>query len=250
MVGVGLSQTLPLRILLVRTSKPDDGVVHLTDLTTAGHGNAYSLDIDSAWSGMTPVSGNGVQLNGITFSNWKGTEANGAQRGPIKVLCANGAPCTGVTIENFAMWTETGSSQTYTCQSAYGSGSCLHSGTGGSYSAVTTTVTSAPSGYQAATMPDDLQSSFGTTQYIPIPAIPASFYPGTSPLKPLAGSGGGSSSSSTTTTSRTSTTTSTSPSGCTAAHYDQCGGIGWTGCTKCASPYTCQVSNSYYSQCL
>ncbi|KAA1478682.1 glycoside hydrolase family 61 protein D [Dentipellis sp. KUC8613] len=42
---------------------------------------------------------------------------------------------------------------------------------------------------------------------------------------------------------------SSSPGG-TAAHYAQCGGQGWTGPTVCASPYTCTVSNEYYSQCL
>lgn len=35
-----------------------------------------------------------------------------------------------------------------------------------------------------------------------------------------------------------------------AAHYAQCGGVGWTGATTCASGYTCKVSNPYYSQCL
>ncbi|UKZ94615.1 uncharacterized protein TrAFT101_009475 [Trichoderma asperellum] len=60
----------------------------------------------------------------------------------------------------------------------------------------------------------------------------------------------------------TSTGTSTQPSGpastsgasggpsCTAAHWVQCGGIGYSGCTVCASPYSCQVLNNYYSQCL
>lgn len=55
------------------------------------------------------------------------------------------------------------------------------------------------------------------------------------------------------TTSPTTSTTSSTPSstgGCTAAHWAQCGGIGYTGCTACASPYTCQKSNDYYSQCL
>ncbi|KAJ6450112.1 putative acetyl xylan esterase [Mycena sanguinolenta] len=36
----------------------------------------------------------------------------------------------------------------------------------------------------------------------------------------------------------------------TVAEYGQCGGIGWTGGTVCVLPYTCQVLNSYYSQCL
>jgi cellulose 1,4-beta-cellobiosidase len=34
------------------------------------------------------------------------------------------------------------------------------------------------------------------------------------------------------------------------AAYGQCGGIGYSGSTTCASGYTCTVSNSYYSQCL
>ncbi|KAG8878211.1 hypothetical protein FRB98_006312 [Tulasnella sp. 332] len=50
------------------------------------------------------------------------------------------------------------------------------------------------------------------------------------------------------------TTTTTPPSGGggggTAAHWAQCGGIGFTGPTVCASPYTCQAANAYYSQCL
>ena len=37
--------------------------------------------------------------------------------------------------------------------------------------------------------------------------------------------------------------------GCTAAQWAQCGGIGYSGCKACASPYTCKVVNDYYSQC-
>ncbi|EPS43068.1 hypothetical protein H072_2953 [Dactylellina haptotyla CBS 200.50] len=64
-------------------------------------------------------------------------------------------------------------------------------------------------------------------------------------------SGGG---TGTTATSKTTTTTSktTTPGGNTgscAAIWGQCGGIGWTGPTCCASS-TCTYSNPYYSQCL
>jgi rhamnogalacturonan hydrolase len=156
-------------------------------LTSPGHGNAYSLDIDQAWSSMSTVSGSGVQLDNITISNWKGTEANGAQRGPIKVNCAPGAPCTDVTIEDFAMWTEEGDYQTYVCNSAYGSGACLkeESGDVTSYS-TTVTVKTAPTGYSAATMASDLATAFGTDSEIPIPTIPTSFYPGATPFSALA----------------------------------------------------------------
>lgn len=83
------------------------------------------------------------------------------------------------------------------------------------------------------------------------------------PGPPLYGSSGSSSSSSsppsssthtTSTSSHTSSSTSSSasstPTGPTVPEYGQCGGIGFVGGTSCASPYTCQVVNPYYSQCL
>ncbi|KAH6664747.1 hypothetical protein F5X68DRAFT_250227 [Plectosphaerella plurivora] len=38
--------------------------------------------------------------------------------------------------------------------------------------------------------------------------------------------------------------------GCQAQRWGQCGGQGWTGCTSCVSPWTCQQQNAWYSQCL
>ncbi|EMD31056.1 glycoside hydrolase family 61 protein [Gelatoporia subvermispora B] len=35
-----------------------------------------------------------------------------------------------------------------------------------------------------------------------------------------------------------------------AQQYGQCGGVGWSGPTACASGFTCTEQNSYYSQCL
>ncbi|KAK3934830.1 cellulose 1,4-beta-cellobiosidase [Diplogelasinospora grovesii] len=63
--------------------------------------------------------------------------------------------------------------------------------------------------------------------------------------------GGGTTSSSTSTQLATSTTSASGGSSTGgAAHYAQCGGVGWTGATTCQSPYTCTQLNSYYSQCL
>lgn len=74
----------------------------------------------------------------------------------------------------------------------------------------------------------------------------------------LGGGGGASTSAGPTKTTLTSTTrtsssfpsTTTGSSGCRVAHYDQCGGKDWTGCTVCASGLTCQFGNDWYSQCL
>ena len=56
----------------------------------------------------------------------------------------------------------------------------------------------------------------------------------------------------TTTTAKTTTSAkpTTSAPSCTVAEYGQCGGTGYSGCTVCASPYTCKVQNSYYYQCV
>ncbi|KAF2646591.1 hypothetical protein P280DRAFT_387301 [Massarina eburnea CBS 473.64] len=153
-----------------------------------GHGNSYALDIDQYWSSMKEVSGSGVQLTNITMKNWKGAVANGASRGPVKVVCADGAPCSDVTIEDFSVWTESGSKMVNQCRSAYGSGECLKDGTTASYAAVSQTVTAAPTGYTAASMADDLKSDFGTTVSIPIPTMPSSFFPSVTPISKLAGS--------------------------------------------------------------
>ncbi|KAL2168391.1 hypothetical protein VTG60DRAFT_7304 [Thermothelomyces hinnuleus] len=55
--------------------------------------------------------------------------------------------------------------------------------------------------------------------------------------------------SSATTTSAPATSTTAGSGGCIAAQWAQCGGINFTGCTTCASPYKCNFINDYYSQC-
>ena len=62
---------------------------------------------------------------------------------------------------------------------------------------------------------------------------------------------GSSGSQSTTGTSPTSTTSAQTGSQTNVSQeYGQCGGEGWAGPTACASPYTCQSQNAWYSQCL
>jgi rhamnogalacturonan hydrolase len=109
-----------------------------------GHSNAYSLDINGYWE-SAQAAGDGVLFTGLTFSNWKGTCSAGATRGPINIICPDGNPCDGITIEDFAMWTESGSYEYYKCESAWGNGGCLRGGSEHTSFAVSTvTVTAAP----------------------------------------------------------------------------------------------------------
>lgn len=94
---------------MIKSNGGSGSVQNVTFDKFIGHNNAYSLDIDQAWGSMTPVSGSGIHLKDITFSNWKGDCANGVQRGPIQFKCAAGAPCTGMTVKDFSVWTNAGS---------------------------------------------------------------------------------------------------------------------------------------------
>ena len=59
-------------------------------------------------------------------------------------------------------------------------------------------------------------------------------------------------STSTTSTKTTSTAASTTSSsgGAEQTRWGQCGGLYYSGPTKCQSPWTCQYQNDWYSQCL
>ncbi|KAL6812840.1 Exoglucanase 1 [Trichoderma sp. SZMC 28013] len=69
------------------------------------------------------------------------------------------------------------------------------------------------------------------------------------PIGSTGGSTGGNPPPGTSTTRQPATSTGSSPTA-TQTHYGQCGGTGWTGPTRCATGYTCQVLNQFYSQCL
>ncbi|KAG8986047.1 hypothetical protein FRB90_004236 [Tulasnella sp. 427] len=103
----------------------------------------------------------------------------------------------------------------------------------------TTTVTTTKMGKTASSTTSSKTSTSSTTSKISTSSTSSKTSTTTSTTK--------ASSSSSTTTTKTSTS---SASGCTATHYAQCGGTTYTGCTTCASGYTCQYQNDYYSQCL
>jgi rhamnogalacturonan hydrolase len=151
-----------------------------------GHENAYAFNIDQYWASMAALEGSGVALSNITATNWRGVQANGAQRGPVKVACADGAPCTDINVANINMWTQTGSKNVDLCRSGHGRGACLKNGDG-AYGLVTQTVTSPPTAYAAPTMKEDLSTAWGTANSIPIPTLQASYYPGVLPISKAPG---------------------------------------------------------------
>ncbi|TAQ90585.1 hypothetical protein B7494_g1119 [Chlorociboria aeruginascens] len=229
------------QMFMIKSNGGDGYIRDCTFSNFIGHSNAYALDINEYWSSETVVAGNGVTLSGLTFSNWQGTIVD-PKRASINVVCADAAPCTGISLSNIAFWTDTNAAMHYYCESAYGSGYCLKSGSGSSYT-TTQSIASAPTGYSGAKMADDLPSGLGLSVSIAIPTIPTSFYPGVTPIsKLLNGSGAGAGSGTTsvvgTTVSTSAAATTTAVSGSCGAVYAQCGGTGWAGATCCVSGST------------
>lgn len=145
------------------------------------------MDLDSFWSSMDAIDGDGIYYHNITFKNWTGTAANGEERAPIRILCPPDVPCTDISVEDISIGTDVGGYEIYVCENAFGSGYCVSNATDTTSTYTTTLYASpTPSGASATTMAEYLTTGFGTTESIPIPTIPASFYPGVTPYSAVA----------------------------------------------------------------
>jgi len=100
----------------------------------------------------------------------------------------------------------------------------------------------------------DIYSNAAQTETTyPIPGPPLYGSASTGPTTPVGTTTTPTTTAKTTTTPTTTAKTTTSPPTSTpgsVAQYGQCGGQGYTGATGCVAPFTCNVVNAYYSQCL
>lgn len=172
------------QMYMIKSNGGSGTVTGLSFNNFMGHSNAYTLDFDTAWSSMSVSDGDGISYSNITFSGWTGTCEDGQQRGPVKIDCPESVVCTDITVEDFNVWTDTSDdSVLYVCENAYGSGACLPSDGDSAY---TTTQTVTSSGdYSYTTMDNELSTGYDISASIPIPTMPASFFPGRSPISAI-----------------------------------------------------------------
>ena len=127
---------------------------------------------------------------------------DGVKRPPYRIICADAAPCSDITLTDVWLWSETGEAVT-DCESAFGTGvGCLRSGSTSSYAAATTSYTKPASYTTLKTMTGDLTAGFTSTASIPAPyaslsgvrdfadrtcfrTIPTTFYPGVAQISPI-----------------------------------------------------------------
>lgn len=221
------------QMYMIKSNGGSGDVYNLAFNNFMGHSNAYTLDFDTAWSSMDVSDGDGISYSNISFSGWTGTCEDGTERGPIKIDCPEGVPCTDITVEDFSVWTDDGDEVYYVCQNAYGDGACLNSADASTaYSTTLTVTTSADSSY--STMDNELTTGYDISASIPIPTMPASFYPGRSPISAILNGDASSDDSS----------TSASASGSTAVATAQ--HVGVSGYAS-ASPAASSFATSYYT---
>ncbi|KAG8831294.1 hypothetical protein FRC17_003341 [Serendipita sp. 399] len=159
--------------MMFKSNGGDGSVSNVLLQNFISRSTAYGLYINQYWASMDTLPGSGVKLSNIKFQNWNGNVASDS-RPPIALICADGAPCTGITLDNVNMWSIPGK-PVYKCESAFGSGiSCIRSGSPSSYAVVTVTPTK-PAGYTTpTTMPGDLSAGYPATASIPVPYVPLS----------------------------------------------------------------------------
>lgn len=170
------------QMYMIKSNGGSGTVTGLSFNNFMGHSNAYTLDFDTAWSSMDVADGDGIAYSNITFSGWSGSCEDGTERGPVKINCPAETVCTDITVEDFSVWTDSGDSVLYGCQNAYGTGACLQSGDSGDYT-TTQTITTGTASY--STMDNELSTGYDISSSIPIPSMPASFYPGRQPISAI-----------------------------------------------------------------
>ncbi len=102
-------------MFMIKSNGGNGTVRQCTFSNFIGHKNAYTLNIDGHWTQLKLQPGDGVQYQDLNFTNWKGSCSDGVRRGPINVICPDGAPCHGINIDDFAVWTESGNRVLYKC---------------------------------------------------------------------------------------------------------------------------------------
>ncbi|KAJ0109156.1 hypothetical protein J7T55_002348 [Diaporthe amygdali] len=179
------------QMYMIKSNGGSGDVKNLAFNNFMGHSNAYTLDFDTAWASMSVADGDGINYSNISFSGWSGTCADGTERGPIKMNCPEAVPCTDITIEDFDVWTDSGDEVLYGCQNAYGQGACLNTADATTaYSSTQTITTSGSAAY--STMDNELTTGYDISSSIPIPTMPASFYPGRQPISAILNGAGSS----------------------------------------------------------
>jgi hypothetical protein len=123
----------------------------------------YGLDINQYWQSTFEPDTGAVALSNLVFQNFSGSVANGAQRPPLYLIANDLTFATNVTVEDFTVWTEAGTSVVNKISNIFGIGDNSYGSSNGIKSlgageapspyTSTYTITASPTNWQAPTTP-------------------------------------------------------------------------------------------------
>ncbi|KAH8690903.1 endo-rhamnogalacturonase F [Talaromyces proteolyticus] len=139
----------------------------------------YGLDINQYWQNTYEPDTGSVTLSNLIFRNFSGSVANGASRPPLYLTANDLTFATNVTVKEFSVWTESGTSVVNKINNIFGTGDDsygLHNGIA-SLSAGQTpytctsvyTITASPTNWQPPSTPTWAVPSTGYGTASPIP---------------------------------------------------------------------------------
>ncbi|KAJ4247086.1 hypothetical protein NW762_013224 [Fusarium torreyae] len=150
------------------------GSGHVTNITFENFrskASLYGLDINQYWQNTFEPDTGAVALSNLVFKNFSGSVANGAQRPPLFLIANDLSFATNVTVEDFSIWTESGTSVVNKISNIYGHGDesygkadgikSLGSGQSPTPYTSTYTVTAKPTGWAAPALPTWAAASTG-----------------------------------------------------------------------------------------
>ncbi|KAJ5852363.1 CAZyme family GH28 [Penicillium soppii] len=139
----------------------------------------YGLDINQYWQNTFEPDTGAVALSNLVFRNFSGSVADGAKRPPLYLIANDLTFATNVTVEDFTIWTESGTSVVNKISNIFGAGDDSYGSTDGIKSlgegespspyTSTYTITASPTNWQAPTTPTWAVPSTGYGTASPIP---------------------------------------------------------------------------------
>nr|ABD67155.1 putative endo-rhamnogalacturonase F [Aspergillus niger] len=139
----------------------------------------YGLDINQYWQNTWEPDTGSVTLSNLVFKNFSGSVADGALRPPLYLFASDLTFATNVTVEEFSVWTETGTTVVNKISNIFGTGDdsyeendgieSLQSGESPYTYTSTYTITASPTNWQAPSTPTWALPSTGYGTASPIP---------------------------------------------------------------------------------
>ncbi|OHE90906.1 murein transglycosylase [Colletotrichum orchidophilum] len=167
-------------IAFIKTYPGGSGyVTNVTFENFRSKASLYGLDINQYWQNTLQPDTGAVALSNLVFRNFSGSVADGVKRPPLYLVANDLTFATNVIVEDFTIWTESGTSVVNKISNIFGKGDNSY-GPGNGIKTLgpkespvpytsTYTITAAPPGWVAPPSPDWALPNTGYGTDVPIP---------------------------------------------------------------------------------